>query len=62
MTTYTIPAGNWTIALADAIEQSVDGDVIVVDSDVKVELGQDAKDRMCPEKRLTFEVRERNDW
>lgn len=50
-----IPAGNWHMALADAIESAKDGDVIVIKSDAQKQLGLSAKGRMCPNKDITFE-------
>lgn len=54
--TITIPRTNWTMALADAIRDACDGDVIVVHNDDMRELGERAKGRMCPNKTLTFQV------
>ena len=54
-----IPSSNWTMHLADAIEESVDGDIIVVASEDAKELGQRAQRRMCPGKKITFQVERR---
>lgn len=53
---HTIPAGNWTRALAAKIEQAQDGDEIVVHNEDMKELAESAKQRMCPNKRLVFVV------
>lgn len=50
-----IPAGNWQMALVDAIESAKDGDIIVVKSNVQRQLAQSTKERMCPDKDITFE-------
>ncbi len=54
---HVIPAGNWTTALADTIEQSSNGDIIIVSDEAEKEMGESAKARMCPDKQITFEVR-----
>ncbi len=56
MTNIVIPEADWLMKLADAIEDSMDGDVIIVSSEAKQELGQSAKDRMCPDKNVTIVV------
>ena len=53
---FRLPRRNWHMALADAIKQSSDGDIIIVFSKVMLELGLSAKMRMCPDKLLTFEI------
>lgn len=50
-----IPAGNWHMALAEAIESALDGETIEVRTKSQAELGELARLRMCPDKRLTFE-------
>ena len=55
---YEVPDKNWTMALADFIEQAQDGDVIVIASEAARELAQRAKNRMWPEKKIKFEVNE----
>lgn len=57
MTTHTIPSGNWTQYLIDAIEQTDEGDTIVVESEAAAELGRKAVERMRPGLHVTFEVR-----
>lgn len=47
---------NWHMKIADAIEAASDGDVVFVDSDAAAALGEGARQRMEPNKRLTFEV------
>lgn len=47
---------NWLAKLAEAIETSSDGDVIVVMSESTKELGKRAKARMYPLKDISFEV------
>ena len=54
---YIIPTGNWHIALADNIELAKDGDVIIVQNESQKELGESAKQRMCPKKQIIFEVK-----
>ncbi len=58
---HTIPIGNWTMALADAIESAKDGDVIVVHNAAMKELAEGAYSRMFPSlwhphHSLTFEI------
>ena len=53
---HKIPSGNWTTYLADAIEQSADGDVIEVHNGAMKELAENAKRWMCPDKLITFEI------
>ena len=55
---HVIPTVNWHMALADAIDASQDGDVIVVQNEAQKELGEIAKSRVCPDKNITFEVKE----
>lgn len=43
---HTIPAGNWSTALANAIRDANPGDIIEVDSATKVELARRAMERM----------------
>jgi len=57
MSEWKIPHANWHMALAIAIEETQDGDTIVVHNDAERELGEIAKERMCPQKQITFEVR-----
>lgn len=42
--------------LADVIESAQDGDTIAVPSEAVAELGEMARERMCPNKELTFIV------
>jgi hypothetical protein len=53
---YKLPTTNWHMVLADAIEESSDGDTIVVHSDAMKELALSAHDRMCPNKKITDEI------
>lgn len=55
---YEIPMKNWTEALASAIEKADDGDVIVVSNIKQIALGNSAKSRMCPDKKVTFELKD----
>lgn len=50
----TIPEANWHIALADAVRNSVDSTVIVVNSEAKKDLALIAAERM--NKQITVEV------
>lgn len=59
---HTIPTENWHLALADAIEAAADGDVIVVHNAAMKELAEDARERMRPDKQLTFEIDEPAVW
>jgi len=56
MERVVIPSGNWTMALADAIENAGPDTVIVVNTDAKKELGLSAAERMG--KEVTIEVEE----
>ena len=58
---HTIPAGNWPTALVDTIESAQDGDVIVVHTAAMQELAEGARQRMCPHKKLVFEVQPLSD-
>lgn len=51
---HTIPYGNWTTHLADAIENAAGGDTIVCHSSAMVMAAEAALKRMCPDKTLTF--------
>ena len=53
---YIVHSRNWTSQPADFITQATDGDIIVVVSDATKELGERARLRMCPDKRITFQV------
>ena len=53
---HEIPRASWPVALREAIEKVSDGDIILCHSEPMQELGQRAHERMCPEKRLTFEI------
>ncbi len=53
-----IPLGNWHMALADAIKDAQNGDVIIVKTEAQVELGGRAKERMCPDKEIMFEIKQ----
>jgi len=53
---YIVPRSNWTYALGQFIEQSVDGDEIEVASFAAKALAEQAKQRMCPDKNITFVV------
>lgn len=51
-----IPRRNWNNELANAIENSSNGDVIVCHSQEMMELAERAKERMCPDKIISFEL------
>jgi hypothetical protein len=53
---WTIPDMDSKEWLAEAIRDSVDDDVIIVKTEAAKELGERAKSRMCPDKKITFEV------
>jgi len=53
---HEIPTANWTSHLADAIEQAADNDTIVCHSPDMVALAERAQARMCPAKKLVFEL------
>ena len=53
---YRITPAGWTTILAAFIDQTQDGDVIVVPSEEMKALAERARRRMCPEKAITFEV------
>jgi len=55
--THTIPAKNWTRALADSINNSQPGDSIIVATESQKQMGENAKQRICPNKSLSFEVK-----
>ena len=63
-----IPLANWHIALANAIKNSNDDDIIVVHSKAMHELAASTKARMCPSKQISFviemddDVQEDNTW
>lgn len=56
MARIVLELDNWTEKLINCINNSQDGDTIVVDNESKAELGRRALARMHPEKQLTFEV------
>lgn len=56
MPRHTLPAANWHMALANAIEAAQDDDTIVCHSEAMAELAEEARQRLCPSKRLVFEV------
>ena len=62
MSEWKIPSSNWPTALWAAIDCSVDGDIIVILNEAMRELGEEAKERMCPNKEITFEVRDGDPW
>jgi len=55
---YTIPRGNWTTALAAAIEVARDGDVIEVHNAAMLDLAIRAQQRMvhARDTRIIFEI------
>lgn len=55
---HPIPSGNWTSALADAIESAQDGDVIIVHNAAMLELAMRAHERMihARDTRIVFEI------
>lgn len=54
---HYVPQANWHTALADAIEQSQDGDTIIVHNPSMKELAERALGRMCPGKLIFFQIR-----
>ena len=52
----TISGKNWTDELAKAIQKAKSGDTIKCQSNAMKELGLRAQARMCPEKKLYFEI------
>jgi hypothetical protein len=53
---HALPTTNWTMALANTIEDAQNGDIIQVKNEDQIELGQRALKRMAPEKQITFQV------
>lgn len=53
---FIINSANWCNAIGEAIRQSSDGDVIVVDSAMKVRLVEKAVKAQCPCKKLVIQV------
>lgn len=51
-----MPETDWHMKLADAIDNAKPGDVIVCHSEDMKRLGERAKNRMCPDKEIVFEV------
>jgi hypothetical protein len=47
MAIFEIPARNWPMALADAIDQAQDGDTIQVHNWAMQELAETARQRKC---------------
>ena len=56
MATHKVAVANWHMDLARIIEESEDGDTVLVHDDEQRELGKRAHGRMCPDKKLTFTV------
>lgn len=52
-----LPVANWPTALTDAIEKSIDGDVILCHNEHMLRLEIQAKSRMCPDKDIKFEIK-----
>lgn len=48
---------NWLKKLATDIEKAKNGDVVIVQNVAAKELAERARLRMCPEKKIVFEVR-----
>ena len=61
MMIHTLPAANWTTALAAIIEAAEKGDTIVVPNAASQELAECAIRRMCPDKDLKLVVQEASD-
>jgi hypothetical protein len=57
---YKIPRQNWHIALASAIKDCPDGSTIMCHTSEMIELGHSAKERMCPNKNITFSLFDTN--
>lgn len=55
---YILHPANWHMELADAIEQALDGDKIIVHNAAMKELAESFSQGVCPEKKLTFEIKE----
>ena len=53
---YLINTPNWCDAIGEAIRRASDGDVIIVDSELKMRLAEKARKVQCPFKRITIEV------
>lgn len=53
---YLINSPNWCDAIGEAIRRSSDGDVIIVDSELKMRLAEKARKAQCPFKKITIEV------
>ncbi len=56
MAEFEIPAIDWTGALAQAIKNATDGDVVIVRSEEMLNLALLAKSRLCPTKKIIFRV------
>ena len=52
MAIFKIPARNWPMSLADAIDQAQDGDTIHVRNLAMQEFAEIARQRQCHEKQL----------
>ena len=53
-----IPKYDYLSHMFSAINTSKPGDVIVVNTEEQKQLGERAKGRMCPDKDITFEVKD----
>lgn len=53
---------SWLDVLTAHIEKAKDGDSITVRSEAAKELAERARLRMCPEKKIIFEVKENDQW
>jgi len=53
---HTVPATNWHIELERLLQESEEGDTIIVRSKAMQELAEIARIRMCPDKTLVFKV------
>lgn len=58
---HVIPAKNWHLEIADALEHAITGDEIVVRTDEQRQLAESARHRMCPGKLLFFVVEKDDD-
>ncbi len=59
---YEVGEKDWERVLAIKIKHAYNGDVIVVPNDKIKKWGKYAKTRICPDKRITFEVNKSHPW
>ncbi|GEM_PF-2602287 len=56
---YLINSANWYGAIGEAIRKAADGDIILVDSELKIRLAEKARSTQCPSKKIIIKVEER---